>query len=531
MKSFSDDESYTGVGRRIKQSAQDRMKKIRFFQNSNENVGIKDRQMNEMKANLDRLNAEFSSFQATSAAPQATNTHNYHHSNTQQFGAINRNFRVNALDVPVKSRNVRDLSPTGMSTNHAKELLNTLGEFVKVNQNLDERSSETYLDNTATYLKKIFKAQRDEDSYNAPHMRAHNSTSFEPEFLRTKPNTYNANKVAEKSRIIHRQLVSIETSGLKSFLANIELCDVSDFTPCEYNMLVHMSITKDIKEKLESTGGNPLNMSTSEYLERLNKQLNGNISSAYDFDVKFATFSPQQKSIMGVYQEYRKFMENIPSQIIGDDEKNRKIIISMMKLIPYSLHPFLNSIQQSQNGRMTLTSFENFLKVHEVSIDRFLQERKGRTFVKKIHANEDFNTLDSSSCSDFSDYNQHNLESETDMIEQFEGVFKIGQTQSNFKFSKCSTCFRYGHKNADCIFAENNEKRLFNQNKMGIKHCLLCRSRSHRDTECTEFEGLKPVPAPCKNCQDAGYYQFHHLTANCVRLHFLEKKKKEELNN
>ncbi len=38
---------------------------------------------------------------------------------------------------------------------------------------------------------------------------------------------------------------------------------------------------------------------------------------------------------------------------------------------------------------------------------------------------------------------------------------------------------------------------------------------------------LKPVPAPCKNCQDAGFYQFHHPTANCVRINFLDKKKKE----
>ena len=384
MKSFSDDESYTGVGRRIKQSAQDRMKKIRFFQNSNEIVGLKNRQISEMRANLDRLNAEFSSFQATSAAPQTSNTHNYHNSNNQQFGAINRNFRVNALDVPVKARNVRDLSPTGLSTNHAKELLNTLNEFVKVSPKLDEGVRERYLDETAAYLKTIFKAQNNEDNFNTPHMRAHNSTSFEPEFLRDKPNTYNSNKVAEKSKIIHRQLVNIEYSGLKSFLANIEICDVSDFTPCEYNMLVHISLSKDIKEKLEKTGGNPLFLTTCNYLERLSKLLNGNISSAYDFDVKFASFTPKQKNIMNIYQEYRKFMENIPSEIIGDDEKNRKIVISMMKSIPYNLHPFLNSIRQNQNGRITITSFENFLKLHEVSIDRFLKDRNSKSMNKSF---------------------------------------------------------------------------------------------------------------------------------------------------
>ncbi len=216
MKSFRNDESYTGVGRRIKQSAQERMKSMRFFQNSTDNVGLKDRQINEMQANLDSLNAKFSSFQATAATPQNSTTHNSHN---QQFGYINRNFRVNALDIPVKPRSMRDLSPTWLSTNHAKELLNTLGEFVKVSQNLDEGVRDKYLDETPSYLKTIFKAQKDKDSFNQPHMRAHNSTSFEPDFLHTKPNTYNANKVAEKSRIIHRQLVSVEHSGLKSFLA------------------------------------------------------------------------------------------------------------------------------------------------------------------------------------------------------------------------------------------------------------------------------------------------------------------------
>ena len=108
---------------------------MRFFQNSTDNVSLKDRQMSEMRANLDSLNAQFSSFQATAATPQNSTTHNPHN---QQFGYINCNFRVNALDVPVKPRSMRDLSPTGLSTNHAKELLNTLGEFVKISPNLDE---------------------------------------------------------------------------------------------------------------------------------------------------------------------------------------------------------------------------------------------------------------------------------------------------------------------------------------------------------------------------------------------------------
>ncbi len=269
------------------------MKRMRLFQNSTDNVGLKDRQMSEMRANLDSLNAQFSSFQATAATPQNPTAHN------QQFGYINRNFRVNALDVLVKPHSMHDRSPTGLSTNHAKELLNTLGEFVKISPNLDEGVLSKYLDQTASYLRTIFKAQKDKDILNQPHIRAHNSTSFESDFLRIKPNTYNANKEAEKSRIIHRQLVSVEHSGLKSFLANIELCDVSDFTSHEYNMLIHMSLSKAIKERLEMMGGHPLNLSTCDYLERLNKLLNGNISSSYDFDVKISFIYTETKKYNG----------------------------------------------------------------------------------------------------------------------------------------------------------------------------------------------------------------------------------------
>ena len=106
----------------------------------------------------------------------------------------------------------------------------------------------------------------------------------------------------------------------------------------------------------------PLTLPTSEYLDRLNRVLNGNITSAFDFDVKFAAFNPQQKNIMGIYVEYRRFLENVPENIITEGEKNRKIVGVLMRFIPYSLHPFLNAIQNAQGGILTKTSFENFIK-------------------------------------------------------------------------------------------------------------------------------------------------------------------------
>ena len=65
--------------------------------------------------------------------------------------------------------------------------------------------------------------------------------------------------------------MSIETVGLKAFLNQLDSFDLSDFSPCEYNMLIHMSISKEIKEKLEMAGGNPLDLPTSEYLNKVNK--------------------------------------------------------------------------------------------------------------------------------------------------------------------------------------------------------------------------------------------------------------------
>ncbi len=377
MFSLSDDESSIGVGGRIKKSAQDRLNRIRFFKTSSDNFGAvnnHEKQISELRSNLQSINDQLNTL--------ASSSHN-HQPNHQIFGAINRGFKVNSQDVPVKTHQGRDLSPTGLSTKHAKEFLQTLNEYMTTNPKLDADNQDRYLDQTASYLKTIFKAQHTEDQYNSSHVSSFKTADLEPSFLKYKNNTYNANKIAEKSRVIHRQLVSIENCGLKSFLENIELCDVSDFTPVEYNMLIHMSLTKEIKEKLEIMGGHPLHLTTSEYLDRLNRILNGNINTAYDFDVKFASFVPQQKNIMAIYMEFKKFLENIPDTIISEEEKNRRVISSLMKLIPYSLHPFLNAIQGAQGGRITEKSFVNFLKLHELTIDRFLKDKKQSSNYRK----------------------------------------------------------------------------------------------------------------------------------------------------
>ncbi len=469
---------------------------------------------------IDQLNAVAKSSQKT-----------FSPDNQQEFGFINRNFRVNALAVPVKSQRTRNISPDGLSTSHAKELINTICEYVNISPNLDYDNQANYLNETADYIKKIFKAQKDENNYNYYDSSTYITPNLEPAFLKNKEMTYNCNKIFEKSRVIHRQIISVEKSGLKRFLANIQLCDVTDFTPPEFNMLCHMNLPKDLKEKLEMTGGHPFKLTTSEYLDRLNRTLNGNICSAYDFDIKFASFTPKQKNIMGIFQEYKIFCENVPDVIIGEEEKNRKIIINMIKLIPYSLHPFLNTIQNCQKGNITLTAFENFLIMHEEYIDRFLRERNQRStykkqYVEKVTTDKGFSYLkDPFLQLDINGIqNDYCDNTETEKIERFEGVLKV---KRGFKLPRCSICLCYGHVNKECIFVRKDEKRLQNQDKKNIKICLLCRSKGHRDNNCNIFIGLKPIPFPCKTCQKTNFFQFYHSSADCKRFNFLEKRKKE----
>jgi hypothetical protein len=435
-----------------------------------------------------------------------------------------QNYRYAATDVPVYRSTQRDLSPTGLSKIHARELISSLEDHINKAKGLDRANKELLLDHTSQQIKSIFKAQVKENTFNTPHIQCTPFNSLGPASISARPNTYNADKLFTKQRVIHRQLLSLENVGLKAFLNQLDSFDLSDFSACEYNMLIHMSLSRELKEKLEMAGGNPLEHSTSEYLHKLNRVLTGSITNILDFDDHFMKFKPNSKSIMTILYEYKRFVENISDNIISEREKQRKIISAVLKYIPYGLRHLLNSTAAMQNGQLTLHAFENFLRTHEASIDHFItKDRYQKGTIKKIDIDYDSDKIDV-----YAEDLYDSFYDETDCYDS-QGVHKISNFQSKASL-KCDICKRIGHNNNQCIYNSNDSLRLSNQQKVRIRFCLLCRDRMHTDTECPNFPNIKPVPQACKACQDAGFYMYNHPVEACMKNNFLDKLKKSELN-
>ena len=496
-------------------------------QNSNSNnedqLNALKNNMGEMVSSLNKMASDISNLQVGSSnairndfsqPPPSLNP-------ILSFGP--QNYRYATTDIPVYRSNQRDLSPTGLSTIHARELLSSIEDHINKAKGLDRINKELLLDQTSQQIKQIFKAQNSENTYNAPHLKCNTFNNLEPPFLANRKNTYNADKLFQKQRVIHRQLMSIETVGLKAFLNQLDSFDLSDFSPCEYNMLIHMSISKEIKEKLEMAGGNPLDLPTSEYLNKLNRLLNGSITNMLDIDENFAKFKPSSKSIMSILYEYKRYIENISDAIISEKEKNRRIISAVYKYIPYGLRHFLNSTAAIQNGQITLAAFENFLRTHEASIDSFLskESRVHKNVVKRVDV--DWEQVDI--CAE--DLYDHLSDDECNYGPQ--NVFKLNSYQNKASL-KCDICKRIGHKNSQCIFNPNDSLRVANLQNVKIKFCLLCRDKAHTDTKCPNFPNVKPIPIACPNCQDAGFYMYNHPVDACVKNNFLEKLKRSEVN-
>ena len=359
-------------------------------QNSNSNnedqLNALKNNMGEMVSSLNKMASDISNLQVGSSnairndfsqPPPSLNP-------ILSFGP--QNYRYATTDIPVYRSNQRDLSPTGLSTIHARELLSSIEDHINKAKGLDRINKELLLDQTSQQIKQIFKAQNSENTYNAPHLKCNTFNNLEPPFLANRKNTYNADKLFQKQRVIHRQLMSIETVGLKAFLNQLDSFDLSDFSPCEYNMLIHMSISKEIKEKLEMAGGNPLDLPTSEYLNKVNCVLNWSITNMFEVEEKFYKFKPSSKSVMSILWEYKKYLENISDTIISEREKQRKIISAVYKYIPYDLRHLLNSTAAMQNGQLTLFGFENFLRTHEASIDSFIskESRIQKNMIKRV---------------------------------------------------------------------------------------------------------------------------------------------------
>lgn len=293
------------------------------------------------------------------------------------IGNMQYDLRFVSSDVPiVESQQREKLYPSGLSKVRARELLQSIDIYINRTQHLDERSKEFFTEQTSKQIKDIFKAQKIEDIYNLPHLPCSSFNSLKPSFLEGRENTYNCEKVFAKSKIIFRQVMPVENIGLKAFLSQLHSFDLSNFSPSEYNMIVHMSLSKNIRDKVELVGGLPIKMSTGDYLEIVNRAVHGNISML-NIDEKFMQFRPKSRDILSIWHEYLKFSENIPDKIITDQEKDRKIIYEVSKFIPYNIRPLLDATAAMQNNTLTLIAFENFITLHQNYINGFLSKGTG----------------------------------------------------------------------------------------------------------------------------------------------------------
>ncbi len=527
--SQSDDETSIGMPRLFNRTWGKFTNNRRSHSNNSEQILNLQQNMVQMSTMMKNMESAIHNLSSQNQDTQLNhNTNNFYSPHSEG------NNRFLANDVQVITKGPRDQSPTGMSRTHAKELLKSLNDYVNgVNsRELDERNKERLTDQTSNQIKEIFKAQKQEDYYNQPHIKCTTYNCLTPSFLLDAPQTYNADKVFHKNRIIYRQMLNLESVGLKAFLEQLNSFDLSTFTQYEYNTLIHMMLSRELKEKIEVNGGNPLKLSTSDYLDRLNRSLNGNITSSMDFDERFSKFKPTSKNILSILYEYKKYLENVSNDIISDVEKQRKIISAVIKFIPFNIRPLLDATAALQGGKLTLSAFENFIRTHETSIDRFLNKNNlaQKGYIKKLDSNfveQDvysenlYDTFDMGTQDDYDDYNHD--------YDHVHGIHKITNSYQSRLSLKCDICKRYAHTDKMCIFNEIDSVRLENLKKTRIRHCLLCRSLTHVDTECTFFKGVKPCPNSCKNCQDAGYFQYHHPVEACLKNNFLERIKASEV--
>ena len=335
--SQSDDETSIGMPRLFNRTFGRFTNQKRPQRQDQQNYPSNSKQINTLQQNMSQMATMMEDMQNTlhNLSVQGSDTQ------SPNFSPGNNNNRFMSTDVQINAKGHRDQSPTGMSRTHAKELLTSLNEYVTSSKELDDKHKEILTDQTSNHIKEIFKAQKREDAFNTPHIRSSTYNCLTPTFLLNSPSTYNADKVFLKNKVIYRQMISLEHVGLKAFLKQLNSFDLRTFTQCEYNCLIHMMLSRDLKEKIEVSGGSPLELSTSDYLDRINRSLNGNITNALDFDERFSKFKPTSKNILSITHEYKKFLENVSNNIISDVEKQRKIVSAVIKFIPYNIRPLL----------------------------------------------------------------------------------------------------------------------------------------------------------------------------------------------
>lgn len=485
-----------------------------------------------------------------------------------------RKNRFIAQNVRVEHKNIRSISPDGLSTKNSRKTLETICKFIQADDNTESNKNvkEFIKTELAENFSNIFKNQYKENRFNEPHTTRIDK-SLMPDFIRLGETSFNTEKVSDKQRVIFRTINDIKSLGIFKYIKQFKLHDLSNFSETEFATILHINLPKDIREELNSIDCSPSDVDLSTYLDMLNELVSGGRISYSDIDKKFNQFESKANKIINVLADYQKILKEAPNEVMSQIEKDRKIISKLQNFLPSAVKTLLIEKEQNQGGCLTFPAFHTFIKTHSREIDNYLRnyQRNNRIkFIEEIidRKNEETNRKSASYQSSYepahNNYQEyldtrnsfhkgdtsqqyknfdeqrplpkqssglnHNLDdSSLSEGEKFEGVFKLDSKNPPI-MKKCDICKQYYHNNLECIFNANNDTRKRNQLRIKLSCCLLCRRKNHIDSECPTFKDTKPVPDPCQDCESKGFYRFYHPVESYIRNNFLGGNRQEESN-
>ena len=350
---------------------------------------------------------------------------------------------------------------------------------------------------------------------------------FTPEWLNKNIETFNVDKCSDKIKTVRNCVMSLENIGLSDFIRQFEVCDLQECSQYEFNQIFHNCLPKDIKNKVESQGVIPFHLNSKDYLNKVSEVVNKGPISCYEIDTMLERYVPTKNTIIEIYEEYKRMINNLPDTVVRKNEKDRRIHGQMIKYLPSTILSILKTEESWNGGAFSPEVLKRFLTMHQQVINWNLQNKKYKNYFKKTRINRIENESASESEDEKSqsgNYDSEDNELHVEDYYEFSRVNKIEKrTKRNMDYTtlQCTNCKKLRHTEERCIFNKDPEIRFKNQKKIGINICLKCRSTKHVDRDCDKFDKISILA--CARCNDNGKYEYHHTVNDCVKNNFLEK--------
>ena len=458
----------------------------------------------------------------------------------------------------------RDKSPAGLSITHARNVLKCMEDVIEAKQEPNDRERNRRIEETVLNLSSIGKYQYEENIQNKQCYNT-NMDDFTPDYINIKSGTFNIDKCADKIKMIKTMGINFENHGLAEYIKLFKWFDLSQFNQQEFNMIFHNVLSKNYRDRVESCGIIPTNETTKDYLNQVNEAIHGR-QSEFDIETTLENFKPNKNTIMEIFEEIKRKVNNISNSYMNNMEKERRIINMTKKHLPQMILTMLRQEQAGRTGSMNLKVFKSFLSVHQNSADWYLKTKKQTMYESKVKRSKvnkisnQYNEFDT----DQDNFNQMHQNYETytgsessdtescydDLEDSYLKVHKFdrqqtsrdrqkesryGQNSSRFtndkKYPKrvyverkCTICKSDRHDNEWCKINPDDKIRIPLHGKLGINFCYKCKITGHNDLQCQIFKE-KITNKACERCEKEGYYEYYHLPADCIKINFLEKIK------